>query len=229
MRKAQNSGCLCKACEIFHLLLCGVIGACTYINKLIDRLRSLGALSEDTCSQVDVLAQIKDVIATPSKYDTTVKCLKPYLNTIKLESSVHTCLDGKACNACGFRKWWSKSLKKKNFNADSTMNPDVALAGEEWILSSIDWGYFPSVTRPAIASHAEEVANNEEDAEYQPTTQNTSRKLCQATQRGTLVGFLDAFELESEKHAYHRNFFPPSGVHKLNTTEMSALSLLEGT
>ena len=85
------------------------------------------------------------------------------------------------------------------------MNPDSALAGEEWILSSIDWRYFSSVARPAIASHAEEVSNNEEDAEYQPTTQNTSRTLCQATKRGTLVDFLDAFELESEKHAYHRN------------------------
>ena len=72
-------------------------------------------------------------------------------------------------------------------------------------MSSIDWRYFSSVARPSIASHAEEVANNEEDAEYQPTTQNTSRKLCQATQRGTLVDFLDAFQLESEKHAYHRN------------------------
>ena len=115
MRKAQDSGFLCKAREIFHLLLRGVIGACAAIDKLIDRLRSLGALSEETCSQFDVLAQIKDVIATPRKYDTIVKCLKPCLNTNKLESAVHTCLDGKACNACGFRQWWSKSLKK-NFS-----------------------------------------------------------------------------------------------------------------
>ena len=160
MRKAQDSGCLCKACEIFHLLRCGVIGACEAIDKLIDRLRSLGALSEETCSQVDVLAQIKDFISTPSKYDTIVKCLKTCLNTNKLESAIHTCLDGKACNACGFRQWWSKILKKKRFNADSTMNPDAALVGEEWILSSIDWRYFSSVARPAIKSHAEEVYNN---------------------------------------------------------------------
>ena len=92
MQKAQDSGCLCKGCESFHMLRRGVVGACAAIDKIINRLRSLSPLSRETRSQVDVLNKIKDVVSTPSKYDTIVKCLKPCLKTEKLEHAACTCL-----------------------------------------------------------------------------------------------------------------------------------------
>ena len=58
------------------------------------------------------------------------------------------------------------------------------------------------VAKPTIAEHAETQQNQDKD--YNPN-QKASRNICQATKRGTLVDFLDEFETESEKHAYHRN------------------------
>ena len=61
------------------------------------------------------------------------------------------------------------------------------------------------VCTPTVAFHTEEVSNNDQGGDdYQPIQMN-SRTLCQATKRGTLVDFLDEFENQSEKHAYHRN------------------------
>jgi len=38
MRKARDSGCLCKDCESFHVLRRGVIGACASIDTIVDRI-----------------------------------------------------------------------------------------------------------------------------------------------------------------------------------------------
>ena len=65
---------------------CGVLGECEAIDKLIDRLTSSGTLFTEISSEEHVLAQIKDAIVTPSKYDIIVKCLKPCLNIDKVES-----------------------------------------------------------------------------------------------------------------------------------------------
>ena len=213
MRKKQDSGCLCKSCHSFHLLRRGVTGACVAIGQIIDRVRAADFLSAETEHQIGVLEKMKDVIETPSKYDTVVKCLGPCLCSGKLEGAAHKCLigkgtgedQGKGCDVCGFRMWWSKDLKKKLLNDDATMKTDTPLAGKEWIMPDIDWRYFTSVAKPTLASHIQEIsAGSAGDEEYR-TTENTSRTLCQATQRGNLVEFLNEFENESEKHAYHRN------------------------
>ena len=213
MRKAQDMGCLCKPCENFHLLRRGVTGACAAIDKLLDRMRSKTDLSTETRSQISVLEKIKDVIVTPSKYDTVVKCLGPCLSTGKLEGAAHKCLIGKckgkdagaSCDRCGFRQWWSKDLKLKLLNDDMTMNNDAPLSGEEWTTPDIDWRYFTSVAKPTIASHAQELgADGNTEGDYRAAN-DTGRTLCQATQRGNLIDFLDEFENESEKHGYHRN------------------------
>ena len=120
MRKTQDSGCLCKPCESFTLLHRGVTGACAAIQKILDRIRDTENLSTKTKFQKSVLEKIKDVIATPSKYDTVVEYLQPCLSTGKLEGVAYICLietgggaDGeKGCNICGFKQWWSNVLKK---------------------------------------------------------------------------------------------------------------------
>ena len=205
MRKANDSGCLCKDCESFHLLRRGVLGACVAIDKVLERLEVSVVGSTDVGRMHAYLTVIKDVIGTPSKYDTIVKCLKPCLNSDKLEHASSVCLNKKVCVKCGFRQWWSNGLKQFLFNDDLTINDDSTLAGEEWTQPDIDWRCFSSVATPTVASHAEEVSNNDQGGDdYQPIQMN-SRTLCQATKRGTLVDFLDEFENQSEKHAYHRN------------------------
>ena len=105
MRKALDSGCLCKACESFHLLRRGVLDACSEIGKIIDRVKFRGSVSEETESQLRVLKKIEDVLATPRKYDTVVKFLKPCLDSDKLESAKYKCLiSGESgCPICGFK------------------------------------------------------------------------------------------------------------------------------
>ena len=213
MRKAQDSGCLCKSCYSFHLLRRGVTGACAAIVKVLARIGTGENLSSQAVSQKHVLEKIKDVIETPSKYDTVVKCLQPCLASGKLEDASYKCLigecagksGGNGCSICGFRQWWSNDLKKELLNSDGSMNLDAPLAGEEWTTPEIDWRYFTSVARPTIASHAQEISVEAAGDEDYRKTQNTSRTLCQATRRGTLIDFLNEFEIESQKHAYHRN------------------------
>ena len=67
MRKAHDSSWLCKRYKNFHILQRGVIGACAEINKIIHKLRLLVPVSKATSSQVDVLTDIKYVVATQSK------------------------------------------------------------------------------------------------------------------------------------------------------------------
>ena len=203
MRKALDTGCLCKDCESFHLLRRGVTGACAAIDKITERVKLPGNVTAEVSAQMDILVKIKEILSTPSKYDTIVKCLKPCLETDKLEDAKQTCLDGNECDSCGFRHWWSNGLRNTIYNEDDvTINPESCLAGGEWSLPGIDWRYFTSVAKPTIAEHAE--AQQVGDQDYNPN-QSTSRNICQATKRGTLVDFLDEFETQSEKHAYHRN------------------------
>ena len=55
MRKAQDSGCLCKTCESFHLLRRGVRAACATIDKITDRVRLSENLSDKMESQLGIL------------------------------------------------------------------------------------------------------------------------------------------------------------------------------
>jgi len=204
MRKAKDSGCLCKDCESFHLLRRGVTGACAAIVKILDRVKLILQPSTELQSSINYLSKIKDVISTLSGYETIVKCLQPCLLSNKLENSDFICLNGKSCKACGFRQWWSNGLRKLLMGDDSTINQDLELSGDEWSLTGIDWWYFSSIAKPTIVSQSNEDDNENDTDDYQPT-QNTSRTLCQATKRGTLVDFLDEFETQSERHASHRN------------------------
>ena len=95
MRKAQDSGCLCKSCKSFALLRRGATGACATIQTVLDKIRDTNNLSTEAKSQKSVLEEIKDVIAVPSKYDTVVKCLQLCLSTGNLEGPAYKCLLGK--------------------------------------------------------------------------------------------------------------------------------------
>ena len=67
MRKAQDSGCLCKQCKGVHLLRRGVPGACAAIDNIVDRVTLQGSVTRETQSQLDILKKIKDMLTTPSK------------------------------------------------------------------------------------------------------------------------------------------------------------------
>jgi hypothetical protein len=54
-------------------------------------------------SSIEYLSKIKDVISTPSGYETIVKCLQPCLVSNRLENAASVCLNKKACKACRFR------------------------------------------------------------------------------------------------------------------------------
>ena len=195
MRKAKDSGCLCKDCESFHLLRRGVTGACVAIVKILDQMKSVLHPAAELVSSIEYLSKIKDVISTPSGYETIVKCLQPCLVSNKLENAAFVCLNKKACKVCGFRQWWSNGLRKILIKDNSIINQDLGLSGDEWSSAEIDWRYFSSVAKPTIVSQSDDNPDNTDD--YQPT-QNMSRTLCQATRRGTLVNFLD--EVQSEKN-----------------------------
>jgi len=144
-----------------------------------------------------------EILSTPSKYDTIVKCLKPCLETDKLEDAKQTCLSRNECDSCGFRQWWSNGLRNSIYNKDNTtINPESGLAGDKWSLPGIDCRHFTSVAEPTIAEHAE--AQQLGDPGYNPS-QSTICNICQATKRVTRVDFLDEFKTQSEKHAYHCN------------------------
>ena len=74
--------------------------------------------------------------------------------------------------------------------------------------------YLHCKANSTVASHAEGVAHQAAavrggegggDGDYNPNESSTSRTLCLATKRGTLVDFLDEFEAQSAKHAEHQN------------------------
>ena len=89
MRKALDTGCLCKYCESFHLLRRGITGVCDTLDKIVER-----AGTAEVSVEITQLIKIKDILSTSSKYDTMVKCLKPCLETDKLEDAKHSCLHG---------------------------------------------------------------------------------------------------------------------------------------
>ena len=64
---------------------------------------------------------------------------------------------------------------------------------------------------PTIAAHAKEVTNDREAEEYQRPTHSASRTLCQATKRGPLVDFHDAFEVKSKNMPTTVSWYPLSG------------------
>ena len=199
MKKAKDSGCLCKDCKIVHLIRQGVTGACVAIVKILDLTKSVLHPAAELVSSIEYLSKIKDVISTPSGYETIVKCLQPCLVSNKLENAAVVGLNKKACKVCGFRQWWSNGLRKILIKDDSTINQDLGLSGDEWLLAEIDWWYFSLVTTPTIVSQSDDNTDHTDD--YQPT-QNICRTLCQATRRGTLVDFLDKFEVQNKKRAY---------------------------
>ena len=109
-----------------------------------------------------MLTKINDILSTPSKYNTIAKYLKPCLHTNRLEDAVHICLDQDKCKMCGFCQWWSKGLRPKLFKEDSTMDTSNTLFGDEWTTADIYWRYFSSIVKPTIASHAEDVADDDD-------------------------------------------------------------------
>ena len=64
--------------------------------------------------------------------------------------------------------------------------------------------FFVSCAAIFSISYRRGECGNTNDQDYRPLQKN-SRTLCQATRRGTLIDFLNEFERESEKHAFHRN------------------------
>ena len=55
------------------------------IDRILTRMQHLGDITAKVTGQIHVLLKIKDVIATPSKHNSCVKCLKPCLRSEKLE------------------------------------------------------------------------------------------------------------------------------------------------
>ena len=131
MRKAIDSGCLCKDCKTIHLVCQGVVGASAVIDNIVERVESSAIMSTQTRYDLDMLTKTNDILSTPSKYDTVVKCLKPCLHTNKLKNAAHVCLDRGKCETCGFHQWWSKGLRPKLFKEDSTMDPSNPIFGDE--------------------------------------------------------------------------------------------------
>ena len=103
MRKVKDSGCLYKQCGSFHLFHIGMTCACAAIYKILTKMQNLNNITAEVTGQINVLVKIKDVIATPSKHNTCVKCLKPCLRSEKLENAAYTCLNKHDCGICGLR------------------------------------------------------------------------------------------------------------------------------
>ena len=103
MHKAMDTGCLCKDCVNFHLLRRGTTGACAAIDKIVGRMNLPSNNTVEMRVKLDQLIKIKEIIPTPNKYDTIVKCLHPCLVSDKLDDAKYTCLLGDECESCGFR------------------------------------------------------------------------------------------------------------------------------
>ncbi|KAL7534418.1 hypothetical protein ACHAXR_005863 [Thalassiosira sp. AJA248-18] len=228
MRKADDSSCLCIECEGMNALSRGVTGACVVIDAITKRVESTNVINASTARDLNSLKDIRDIISMPSKYDKVVACLKSCLPTGRLEDAKYSCLNGRDCQMCGFRRKWSNGLKKTLFSYEvapdigeerATLNANASLAAPEWSESSIDWRHYTYQAKPSVASHAQDVARqaasaraaskeniDADDEEYNPSATTTgNRNLILATTRGTLIDFLDEFESKSEKHAFHRN------------------------
>ena len=83
------------------------------------------------------------------------------------------------------------------------MNADAPLAGPKWSEPTIDWQHYTYQTKPTVAAHARDVArqasaarstnrettDNAMDGDYLPNESCSSRNLCLATVRGSLIDF----------------------------------------
>ena len=154
----HDEGCLCKSCESFHCLKRGTVGACSAIDIISKRIEesSVGSRRKAT-KDLTILHRIKDILATPSKYDTIVECLQPCLSSQKLEDAKPLCLIQDGCDMCGFDQLWSDGLRATLMDEEGTMVTNSPLAGQEWIKPGIDWRYYTSVAKPTVANHAEGV------------------------------------------------------------------------
>ena len=82
MRKMHDEGCLCKSCESFHCLKRGTVGVCSVIDIISKRIEESSVESRRKATKdLTTLHRIKDILATPSKYDTIVECLQPCLSS----------------------------------------------------------------------------------------------------------------------------------------------------
>ena len=69
-------------------------------------------------------------------------------------------------------------MKSKLFKEDSAIDENNLIAGDEWTTAEIDWRYFSSVAQPTIASHAEEVADdNDNEEDFNPTQKKQQNAL----------------------------------------------------
>jgi hypothetical protein len=68
-------------------------------------------------------------------------------------------------------------LRPKLFKEDSTMDTNNPIFGDEWTTADIDWRYFSSIAKPTIASHAEDVADDDGEEDYNPAEKNKQNTL----------------------------------------------------
>jgi hypothetical protein len=136
----------------------------------------------------------------PSKYDSIVACLDPCLECdAKLESAQFSCINDSECNACGFRQLWSSQIRKKLLKDNDDMRNTCVLAGPEWTEGKIFWRRYTQQVSTAIG------ADDDDSDEYSPSESKNARNLVLETTKGSLIDFLDNYEVTSEQHAYHRN------------------------
>ena len=92
--------------------------ACVAIDKIIASVREATNITSDISfisNDISRLDEIKGIISLPSKYDTIVVYLQPFLSTGHLEDANNSCLQEKDCMQCGFHWLWSNGLWKTLF------------------------------------------------------------------------------------------------------------------
>ena len=109
------------------------------------------------------------------------------------------------------------------------------MACDEWTKECIDWRYYTHQVAPTEGAHAQEVARqataarranpanhtDASDEEYQPSNNSVQRTLVLGTMRGTLIDFLDEFELLNENMPSIgtwclQNAKPPSTMNEIH-------------
>lgn len=176
----------------------------------------------DDASDARALAKLKriiEIMKAPNKYTACKACLKPCLSEEgKLEDAKYTCVKGD-CPRCGFTKLWKLGLRrqimKRTFDNETgkwveTLNPKSKLASDIW-LREVDWRSYvkkecPKVAEVLLAMSRSERPPNADDGDYSTGNETkTARNLTLESNRGTLIDFLDFFEIMIDSHVYHRN------------------------
>ena len=116
-------------------------------------------------------------------------------------------------------------MKSKLFKEDSAIDENNLIAGDEWTTAEIDWRYFSSVAQPTIASHAEEVADDNDDKEdFNPTQKPAERFAKQRREKLWLI-FLTNLRHRVKNTLTIATWYLVSGVHKFSMTKTFVLLL----